>query len=36
VNAELNRRAGLRRVSEATLARLEARLETAERWLVAL
>lgn len=34
VNAELNRRAGLRRVSEATLAQLEARLMAAERWLV--
>jgi superfamily II DNA or RNA helicase len=34
VNAELNRRSGLRRVSEATLAQLEDRLEQAERWLV--
>ena len=34
VNAELNRRSGLRRVSEATLAQLEARLGHAERWLV--
>jgi superfamily II DNA or RNA helicase len=34
VNAELNRRSGLRRVSEATLDQLESRLENAERWLV--
>ncbi len=34
VNAELNRRSGLRRVSEATLAQLEERLEKAEHWLV--
>jgi superfamily II DNA or RNA helicase len=34
VNAELNRRSGLRRVSEATLAQLEGRLEQAEDWLV--
>jgi superfamily II DNA or RNA helicase len=34
VNAELNRRSGLRRVSEATLGQLEERLENAERWLV--
>jgi superfamily II DNA or RNA helicase len=33
VNAELNRRAGVRRVSEATLDQLEARLDGAERWL---
>jgi superfamily II DNA or RNA helicase len=34
VNAELNRRSGLRRVAEATLFQLEARLDAAERWLV--
>ena len=33
VNAELNRQAGLRRVTEATVAELEMRLEQAERWL---
>ena len=32
VNAELNRRSGLRRVSEATVAQLEKRLVVAERW----
>ena len=32
VNAELNRRSGLRRVSEATVAQLEKRLVAAERW----
>jgi hypothetical protein len=32
VNAELNRRSGLRRVSEATLSQLETRLVAAERW----
>ena len=32
VNAELNRRSGLRRVSEATVAQLESRLVAAERW----
>ena len=32
VNAELNRRSGLRRVSEATVAQLENRLVAAERW----
>jgi superfamily II DNA or RNA helicase len=34
VNAELNRRSGLRRVAEATLLQLDARLDAAERWLV--
>jgi superfamily II DNA or RNA helicase len=34
INAELNRRAGLRRVSEATIAQLESRLVAAERWAV--
>ena len=34
VNAELNRRSGLRRVSEATIAQLEARLLAGERWAV--
>ena len=34
VNAELNRRSGVRRVSEATVAQLEARLTVAERWLL--
>jgi superfamily II DNA or RNA helicase len=33
VNAELNRQVGLRRITEATVADLEARLEHAERWL---
>jgi superfamily II DNA or RNA helicase len=33
VNAELNRRSTIRRISEATLAQLEQRLDTAERWL---
>jgi hypothetical protein len=33
VNAELNLRWGLRRISEATVAQLETRLEQAERWL---
>ena len=33
VNAELNRQVGLRRVTEATLAELEMRLEQANRWL---
>jgi hypothetical protein len=33
VNAELNRRAGLRRVTEATLKQLERRLEVGEAWL---
>ncbi|HET7486978.1 MAG TPA: DEAD/DEAH box helicase [Acidimicrobiales bacterium] len=34
VNAELNRVAGLRRISEATVDQLEKRLRTAEAWLL--
>jgi superfamily II DNA or RNA helicase len=33
VNAELNRRSGVRRVTEATIEQLEARLAAADRWL---
>lgn len=33
VNAELNRRAGLQRVTEATVAQLERRLDAGRRWL---
>ncbi len=33
VNAELNRRANVRKVSEATAQQLRARLEVADRWL---
>lgn len=33
VNAELNRRVGIRRITEATVAQLERRLEVAKRWL---
>ncbi|HEV7666274.1 MAG TPA: hypothetical protein VGQ62_22260, partial [Chloroflexota bacterium] len=33
VNAELNRLAGLRRITEATVAQLDARLKHADRWL---
>jgi hypothetical protein len=33
VNAELNRRVGIRRVTEATVAQLERRLHAADRWL---
>jgi superfamily II DNA or RNA helicase len=33
VNAELNRAAGIRRVTEATIAQLERRLAAADRWL---
>jgi hypothetical protein len=33
VNAELNRRAGIRRITEATAEQLERRLVVAERWL---
>jgi superfamily II DNA or RNA helicase len=33
INAELNRQAGVRRITEATLAQLERRLACAERWL---
>ena len=33
VNTELNRRAGIRRVTEATLAQLEKRAAAAEQWL---
>jgi superfamily II DNA or RNA helicase len=36
INAELNRLAGVRRISEATVAELEARLGHAERWLARL
>jgi hypothetical protein len=33
VNAELNRLAGLQRITEATLEQLEARLRVADKWL---
>jgi hypothetical protein len=33
VNAELNRRVGIRRITEATVPQLERRLEVADRWL---
>jgi superfamily II DNA or RNA helicase len=33
INAELNRRTGVRRITEATVPQLEARLAHAERWL---
>jgi hypothetical protein len=33
VNAELNRRSGVRRVTEATIEQLERRLAAADRWL---
>jgi len=33
VNVELNRRAGIRKVTEATLAQLERRVAAAEAWL---
>jgi superfamily II DNA or RNA helicase len=33
VNAELNRLTGIRRITEATIAQLDARLEQADRWL---
>ena len=33
VNAELNRLAGIRRISEATSAQLAKRLERADRWM---
>ncbi len=36
VNAELNRQAGIRRIAEATLPQLEARLDLATRWLLRL
>ena len=36
VNRELNRLAGVRRISEATVAQLERRLEHADRWLTRL
>jgi len=36
VNAELNRQAGIRRITEATVPQLEARLRHAERWLARL
>lgn len=34
VNAELNRLVGIRRVTDATVAKLQERLEAADRWLV--
>jgi hypothetical protein len=33
VNAELNRRVGIKRITEATVEQLERRLVVAERWL---
>jgi superfamily II DNA or RNA helicase len=33
INAELNRQAGLKRITEATIPQLQARLDFAERWL---
>jgi hypothetical protein len=33
VNSELNRRVGIRRVTEATVAQLERRLRAADGWL---
>lgn len=36
VNAELNRAAGIKRVTEATVAQLERRLAAADRWLLKL
>jgi hypothetical protein len=36
INAELNRLAGVRRITEATVAQLENRLRHAERWLARL
>ena len=33
INAELNRKVGIRRVTEATVAELEKRLDAADRWL---
>ncbi|MBY0400878.1 hypothetical protein K2X89_11315, partial [Myxococcota bacterium] len=33
INAELNRRIGIQRITEATLVQLERRLEAARRWL---
>ena len=36
INAELNRLAGVRRITEATVAQLDARLRHAERWLARL
>ena len=33
VNAELNKRIGLRRVTEATVVKLEKRLQAARKWL---
>ena len=35
INAELNRQAGIRRISEATAAQLQRRLDAADRWLLA-
>jgi hypothetical protein len=36
INAELNRLAGVRRITEATVAQLDTRLRQAERWLARL
>jgi hypothetical protein len=36
VNAELNRQTGIRRITEATIAQLDARLKQADRWLARL
>ncbi len=36
INAELNRLAGVRRITEATVAQLDTRLRHAERWLARL
>ena len=36
INAELNRQAGIRRITEATIAQLETRLHQADRWLARL
>jgi hypothetical protein len=33
VNGELNRRAGIRRVTEATTAQLQARVDAGRRWI---
>jgi hypothetical protein len=33
INAELNRRIGIARITEATIAQLERRLDAARRWL---
>jgi hypothetical protein len=36
INAELNRQIGIRRITEATIAQLDARLKQADRWLTRL